>query len=415
MSTKHPDIAQRAIPLLVLLIGAGLLWSRALLSLALAAFLLTSLLAAPWAGHLRFLRKHPVLLLFPLWFLPPLLSGLWSTDTAAWLRSLQLKAPLLLIPLGGLPLSRMERTSLRQLAYMLSFLLVADILRSIGYFLLHPDTIVDAYLQAKVLPVGMHQDHVRYGWMLVVVWMVCLWLRQQPTVASNRIDRYWLNVLIGLIFFFQHLLASKTGLLGTYVTGLVWLILQARTSAKRWAWLILVAPILAYALLPTFRNRLRFVRWDFQHYTRGSYTEGLSDAPRLISMQAGWSCWQQQPWLGTGFGDIRNAMNVWYLHHQPELKTYEQLLPSNQWLYYGMASGWPGFLLACFAALAPFFVAPLRKQFLWAGFHLVAVLGFLYEIGLETQFGILLYALAGSWIYVLLMKDDATDSVVLRS
>lgn len=411
MSARHHDIANRIIPYLLLLIGAGMLWSRALLSLALAAFLLTSLLAAPWAEHLRFLRKHPVLLLFPLWFLPPLVSGLWSTDTAAWLRILQLKAPLLLIPLGGLPLSRMDRASLRRLAYMLSILLVADILRSIGYFVIHRDTIVDAYLQAKVLPVGMHQDHVRYGWMLVVVWMICLWLRQQPAVAANRMDRHWLNVLICLIFFFQHLLASKTGLLGTYVTGLVWLILQARAAARRWAWLLLLAPLAAYAVLPTFRNRLRFVRWDFQHYTRGSYTEGLSDAPRLISMQAGWNCWQEQPWLGTGFGDLRAVIHTWYSNHQAGLKPYEQLLPSNEFLYYGAASGWLGFLLACFAALAPFFLASCRKQFLWLGFHLVTVLGFLYEIGLETQFGILLYAVAGSWIYVLLTKDDVTASV----
>lgn len=385
---------------------AGLLWSRSLLSLSLVAFLLLSLFSFPIKTQVRYIQAHPFLWIPPLFFLPPMISGLWSEDLGYWLRTLQIKAPLLLVPLLALPLARISRPQLRVLVYVILACLLADLGKSLSYFIQHYDTVVQDYLRAKVLPVGMKNDHVRYGWMLTMVWTTGLWMLQQPFMASATADRNRLKVFLVVIFVFQHLLASKTGLLGTYLAGLIWLIMEGKKSLGRWAVLLLFTPLLAWAILPTFRHRLQFVRWDFQHYSRGQYTEGLSDGPRISSLQAGLETWKTDPLKGTGFGDIRREITAWYSRNLPDMKTYEHLLPSNEFLLYGASSGWPGFLLALMGAFLPFFLPARRKQFPWICFHVLAVTGFMYEIALETQYGVFLYAFSGTWLYVVLTAPE---------
>lgn len=149
-----------------------------------------------------------------------------------------------------------------------------------------------------------------------------------------------------------------------------------------------------------FSNRLKFILWDFQHYTRGGYTEGLSDTPRVLSFDAGRKLVTEQPWLGTGFGDLRRSMSDWYGKHAPFMKEYEQLLPSNEVLLHAAASGIPLTFVFLFVILAPLGMPGYRKSAGWMSFHLIALAGFMYEIGLETQYGVFIYSFLGVWAYL---------------
>jgi O-antigen ligase len=167
--------------------------------------------------------------------------------------------------------------------------------------------------------------------------------------------------------------------------------------------------LLAWFLLPTFQNRLKFILWDFQHYTRGGYTEGLSDTPRVLSFDAGRQLVAAHPWLGTGFGDLRGSMNEWYGQHAPFMKEYEQLLPSNEVLLHAAASGIPLTMLFLLVILAPLGMRGYRTSAAWMSFHLIALAGFMYEIGLETQYGIFIYSFLGAWAYLFMGKPSMTD------
>lgn len=389
---------------------AGMLWSRAILSVSMILFLLACLLARPLPEHAAHVRRHPFLLLMPLLFLAPLLTGPWSADTAQWLRVLQNKLPLLLLPLLSLPLLYLDARTTRAICCWMGATIAFSMGRTCWYYFTNLEQSTTAYLQAKVLPVDMGNDHVRYAWLLVVIFSWGLHLLRGSVINRHAHDRTWLIALLIALFVFQHLLASKTGLLGTYLVLAFYIITRRRERwVRRFAWICLVLPLLAWVLLPTFQNRLRFVRWDFQHYSRGAYTEGLSDAPRVLSVQAGLETWQQHPLWGCGFGDLRREITEWYTRNTPMLREYEQLLPSNEFILYGAAGGLLAFLLFCAAALGPLFIRGPVRSFAWLSFHGIALAGFLYEIGLETQFGVFIYAFLGCWMYTALSgRSSAT-------
>jgi hypothetical protein len=369
-------------------------------------FLAAGFFLFPLQIHAHHLRRHPYLLLMPLLFLAPLMSGAWSSDTEEWLRILQIKLPLLLLPLFSMPLTLPGSKANRVLLYWMGISLLVSMSRSLWYYLQHTQEVTTGYLQAKVLPVDIGNDHVRYGWLLVLAFAWGLHLLATGRAKAGQ-DRKWLIALLLGIFIFQHLLASKTGLAGMYlVLGLYLIMHRRQVGVGRMAWLLLAAPLAAWVLIPTFRNRLRFVRWDFQHYSRGAYTEGLSDAPRVLSVKAGQAIWKDQPLLGCGFGDIRQEITEWYTRNIPLLKGYEYLLPSNEFILYGAAGGLVAFCLFSIAVMAPFFMRGLRRSFAWIAFHLIAVAGFLYEIALETQYGVFIYAFLGCWMYVLLTREE---------
>lgn len=384
---------------------SGLLWSRALLSVSMILFLVACVFLWPLQTHAQYVRRHPYLLLMPLLFLAPLMNGAWSSDTDEWLRVLQIKLPLLLLPLFSMSLTLPGSKTNRVLMYWMGISLLVSMSRSVWFYLQHMQEVTTGYLQAKVLPVDMGNDHVRYGWLLVLFFAWGLHLLGTGRAQTGQ-DRKWLIALLLGIFIFQHLLASKTGLAGIYlVLGLYLLMHRRQVWVGRMAWLLLAAPLAAWVLLPTFRNRLRFVRWDFQHYSRGAYTEGLSDAPRVLSVNAGQAIWKDQPLLGCGFGDIRQEITEWYTRNTPMLKGYEYLLPSNEFILYGAAGGLLAFSLFFIAVTAPFFVQGLRQSFAWIAFHLIAVAGFLYEIALETQYGVFIYAFLGCWLHAILIRE----------
>ncbi len=388
---------------------AGLLYSRALLTVSLAIFLLSSLLAFPLRSHAAYVKANPFLWLMPMLFIVAVPGGLWSDDTVQWMRILKTKLPLLLVPLLSLPLSRFtERTETALFRWMGATLLVS-MLGSTLHYLFNLQDINKTYLEARVLPVSMDSDHVRFGWMLAVAFSWCLHLSTVPGRTGNPKVRRGPAALAAGIFVFAHLLSSRTGLLGVYMALAIHAIwYRHRVRARTVALIFLLAPVAAWLLLPTFRNRMKFVAWDFQNYSRGTHTEGLLDATRLVSLKAGWSIFERHPVAGCGFGDLRRESVDWYKANEPALKSYEQLLPSNEILLYGAAAGIPASLAFCVASFGPFFFRRTGKNPAWIGFHAISAAGFQYDIGLETQYGVFIYAFLGCWMYAYLMKDGKT-------
>jgi hypothetical protein len=385
----------------------GLLWSRALLSLSTGLFIIGALSSGPLKDKWAFFKHAPYLWLMSFLFTIPLLSGLWSQQHLPWLTVIQHKAPLLAIPFCCHLLNQIDTATNRKLVYLAMITTLISMGKTTVYYFLHSNEISQAYLQAKVLPVDMSNDHVRYAWLLALVFAWLLHLLLSDKIPVSTAEKKGITVYLFFSAIFLHLLASKTGILGLYLVVGLAVAFHIRTGLARWiAGLVIPVFFFAWFSLPTFRNRLKFVWWDFQHYSRGRYTEGLSDTPRILSLQAGKDLVKENPFSGTGFGDLKQATIEWYGQHAPYLKDYEQLLPSNQGLIYAAGAGLIGLLPFLVAVLYPLSMKGYRSNYAWISFHTLAIFGFLYEIGLETQYGIFVYAFLGCLIFVWIRESE---------
>ena len=382
--------------ILVITIWAGLLWSRALLSAGMGLLVIHT----GWVYRLQCWEAWKAsrwLQWLTLLFSIPLLSGLWSEDHQAWMQVMQVKLPLLVLPFCVPAFTRLDRGDRKVLLWALMILLMLSMGQSVWWMLQEKDR---SYLSGAVMRVPMGDDHVRYAWLLVIgyAWLLGYWLWGY---VKNRLVVMGLLVMLAI---FIHVLAAKTGIVGFYlVSGLM---VIGYLKKRLWVMgLLVMLPLIAWFTVPSFQQRVKFVRWDFQNYSRGNYVEGLNDAPRILSWRAATAIIREHPMTGAGAGDARQAVQQWYSVHAPFLKPYEQLLPANQILIYGVYAGILGLLAGLLILLMPLWMKPHRKNILWLSFHFMAVLGFFYEIALEMQFGIAIY-LVFSLLFFAESKND---------
>jgi hypothetical protein len=334
-------------------------------------------------------------------FMIPLVSGLWSADHRVWLQVMQVKLPLLVLPFCVPAFSHLDLRARKILLWALMILLVLSMGQSVWWMMRDQDR---NYLGGAVMRVPMRDDHVRYSWLLVIgyAWLLGYWLWGY---VKNRLLVIGLLVILAI---FIHVLAAKTGIIGFYLVNGLFVIRYLRR--RLWViGLLVMLPLIAWFTVPSFQQRVKFVRWDFQNYSRGNYVEGLNDAPRILSWRAAAEIIRDLPLAGAGAGDARQAVQQWYSVHAPFLKLYEQLLPANQMLIYGVYAGIAGLLAALFVLLMPLWMKPHRNNILWLSFHLLAVLGFMYEIALEMQFGVAIY-LVFSLIF---LSEDKSEKIRL--
>ncbi|HLO79333.1 MAG TPA: O-antigen ligase family protein [Chitinophagaceae bacterium] len=395
-------------PILIILMWAGMLWSRAMLSIGMIGFFLIAIVfhfQEGWRTIRRSIWLQGLLLLFVI----PLVTVFWSEDYTQWIRSVQVKMPLLLMPFG-IPLFRvMDKRTKQFLLVLLCGFILASSLYSYWFYFSTPG-MNEAYLKAKVLPVAMSNDHVRYAWLLVIGYS---WLLYEVVIGNmNRTMRIAGYAFLLYLAIFIHVLAAKTGLLGFYLVTLIAIFSMVPPRAKALSILAFAAiPLLAWVLLPSFQNRLKFVVWDFQNYSRGDYVEGLSDGPRVLSYKAGQSILEQHLFAGVGSGDVQKETWNWYDSNAVFLKDYERLLPSNEVLMYGCAGGLTAALACLLVLIIPFFMNGFRGKMLWLSFHLVAFAGFMYEIGLEVQHGVFLFCFFSCFFYSLLSPGSEAEAV----
>lgn len=210
----------------------------------------------------------------------------------------------------------------------------------------------------------------------------------------------WL--ILGMTLFlvaFIHVLSVRSGLLVFYVAILVWL-LQYVFKTRRW-WvaalvgvLLVILPVAAYQLFPSFRMKMEYVRWDLlqhQHGTGANY----SDSDRLTSVQVGWEIGKRNPVIGVGAGDLKEAVAREYAASFPETAPK---MPHNQFVTIFAGTGALGLGLFILGFFYPLFYRRNYRDPLFLALHVVVLVSFLMENTLENNFGVsffLLFLLLG--------------------
>lgn len=393
----HPRTRQNIIFLTLLAMELCLFMSRASLSIAMGAFLAAALVHKDIGGQLRAFVRSPLLVGITLLFLVPLVSGLWSEDKETWFDMLRVKLPLLLFPLAFAGSWQLTPKQWRYVGYAFLFLLLVTSAASFVFYLQNLQAVHEGYLKAKVITTPLENDHVRYSWLLACGALLCLFM-------VHRREESRLNVVfivLGLWFMvFLHVLAARTGVLALYIillsyTGWV-AFRRSRRAALVGIGVLVALPFIAWLALPTFQNRIAYFLYDIWHVKEQVYLPGSNDGNRARSLRAGWDILHQHP-LGVGAGDVQHEADRWYKANVPGIVPVDQIYPSSEWLVYGALAGWPGVLVFTAVMLLPLFLKRVKYRLFWVLLNGITAFSFLFDVGLEVQYGVFLYVFLMLW------------------
>jgi hypothetical protein len=75
----------------------------------------------------------------------------------------------------------------------------------------------------------------------------------------------------------------------------------------------------------------------------------------------------------------------------------DKLYPASEPLMYAGFAGWIGVIAVCVIMFLPFFQPVKRNYFCWFVVNLIMGFSFLFDIGIEVQFGVFIYAFIVLW------------------
>jgi hypothetical protein len=382
---------------MLLMIGS-LLISRAALSTSVILFLLLAIVGKNFLQQWKAFRSTPFLFFFTLLFFIPFISGLWSQNLSKWSDVVRLKLPLLFFPLAFAGSWQFSRRQWLVVAMVFIGVVLLGCSWSLFHYLQNREAIHEGYLRAKTLLTPLENDHVRFSWLVSVAVMTALLL---TIVVKQKWATAVLWVLAIFFTLYLHVLAARTGMISLYIFLLLyagWLLYRKKSwkTAVAVTAFLLIVPLIAYVTMPTFQNRIRYLVYDFSFVKKAAYLPGANDGARVMSIKAGWQVLLQNP-LGVGAGDIMQEADRWYAAHVPQVLATDKFYPSSEWLLYGAFAGWIGVLLFTMVMMFPFFVRTGQHQIFWFTLHATAAFSFAYDMGLEVQYGIFLYAFITFW------------------
>lgn len=331
----------------------------------------------------------------------PLLSDVYHEGQTFLLHRGIMKMLLILFPAFIFALRPSEK-DIKMLHYAVLLTMMFSSCYSLYHYFSDAEQIVASYKISKVLPVLAKGDHIRVSWMTSISILMAMYLFFSE---KTPLTRYFATFYIVFQVLFLHILGAKTGLLSLYVMLFVW-VLWWLPLRKKW-WVLFIIPItflsvfMAYKTLPSFQERVNFMRYDFEHYRKGEYREGLSDAVRVYSIHAGWDIFKENIWTGVGFTPLKKHTEKWYEANMPLIEKSSRFIPISQVIIYMASAGILGLLIVIWHLSYPFFNADLRRSPWFMAFFVPLLLGFIYETHLEGQFPIFVYGFCISWFWYL--------------
>jgi hypothetical protein len=379
------------LPVLLMIISlAGLLWSRAILSLSAALWVI-------WLfTHSRkeIGQKENKSLL--IWGISPVfiaLLGCWQNGfTKEDLDHLLTLSTYIVAALAG----SLIATKQYQRALLKYWVLTSLIALSypLFWYLTHYQEALIRYGSGQTVPVWMDHDHVRFGMFLAISCFISFVIYTEQKIM-RLISLFLLLAIL--------LLAIRTAwimiLIMIFVAALFILIEGTRVQKKRLiigilAILLLVA--ITYQLSPGIQQKLAYTLYDWQQFEAGKANPTLSDATRRVINGEAWQLIQSgQNNIGWSAIDevIRKSVQASY----PE-QTFDFGWPFNQWLFWWMGSGITGLILFSAWLIYPLIRGIQKKNVAVCAVSAAIMVSCLIETNLAYQYSVWMHA----WIIALL-------------
>src|SRR5436190_2801424 len=388
----------------VVIMLSGLLFSRLLLSSGLTIFAISCFIGQSVKDKIKTFVYSPLLWSMSLLFLLPLISGLWSADILKWSQILRIKLPFFLLALSVAGLDDFKKEDWEKIGFAFLSLVLIGAGWSLWQYLQDVQLVQAAYLRAQTIKTPLGNDHVRFSLLVSIAILTAIFLavNTQKKLRTAIVAGLWLET--GLLIIYLHVLAVRTGLICFYVgatISIAWFLAKLKNN-WRYAWVLVFVisiPFVSWFAFPTFKNRISYLRYDLSFIKDNVYRTGSNDGNRLVSIKAGWELQNKHPLTGVGFGDIETETGKWYRVNYPQMTDTDRILPSSEWMIYGAGAGWPGFLLLSAIMVIPFFLKTREATICWVLLNMSMALSYLFDIGLEVQYGVFIHAFILLWWY----------------
>ncbi len=360
-----------------------------------------------WRKQLDEVVQDPLLCSMIAVFFAGLLSSLWSENMKNCIWYNQMQLPFLILPLVFY--AHAKSSPKHWLLILLVFLfscLATSIWVGVDYF----KNIAQYQINLlKGTPFVTHISHIRFSMIIALAAVLCFHFTGffGPLKSRPRL-RLLFRVLFLFFFGFNHLLSTKTGLLGMYLgLGLYLMVffIQKRAYLPVLISILTLVTLLVLSVLivPGLQNKFSYTLWQFGELSRGKWMY-YSDIERWVSWKMGVEMIRHEPIMGTGIGDLyRETENV----YQECLNTSLYKLPHNQFIFNWAFMGLPGL----FALISVLYHSVLRKKWLRNPLILaiqsILVSSFFVEYTLGTQIGCSLYVFFTliCWVYIERMES----------
>jgi len=381
--------------LLALLMILGLLVARDLCSIATILFGLNALRDI---NPKRWL-KNKWWLLGVCWVGMYAITYFWSIDHHSWHERFDTKLPVLFLPLAFGFLPKFNIKQLQAFTIGVGLMMLMGIGYSTWFYISRPAYYIHEYNFSNILPTLVENDHICFSLSVALFTGWCVYLF--PYLQSKAV-KWFTGIIIVLCSVFLHLLSAKSGLVAWYLLVLGWSIYVGLKKSK-WLGLGMVACFvlfvaLAFRYVPTFQQRISYVKYTYDVYKGGNITGDYSDMGRMISYDIALKLIKQHPLTGVGAGDILEEMKKGYDQWYPQVKEEQRLFPHNQFLTIALGCGIPAVLLFIGWLLWPVLrIKKIREGAFFLIIWTMLLVPLLVEPFLEIQFGVFVYLFFLLW------------------
>lgn len=357
-------------------------------------------------GGIKGLLQNKSLLMMPLLYLLYAIGVIYSADVAEGGHILERKLSLLILPL--IFSARIQHTRENINTYLKAFI-VGCIASGIIY--------IAAAFYAYLKPVYVMIDGAEYDIGLSNFYYAHLSPLIHPSYIALYFDfalfavfyltvkneirlnwKWYIAVLFMCVFVL--LLSSKAGWIGLFlVAGYVCMQLLI---SKRWLASVAIAAVLAGLFYvfnisaPAYSQRLtsatRVVASSVTASEEKLEQSNDGTASRILVWKAAIDLIREDPLIGKGTGDAKEAMLQKYKEKGMMVEYDHKLNSHDQYLNTGVGLGIPGMILLLACLLLPLYRAVMGKQIILIAFILLCGMNFLFESMLETQSGVMFYA-----------------------
>lgn len=373
---------------LIFSILAGLFLSRALISIAVLLMFLNIVSHLIFFKYNHFFNRKTInllIVLLPLFFL---LFIFTADDKQYVLSALVHKLPLLIIPLSIHLMQPKQKQIYFLLLSFLFFAVLSSVIVLVNY--LGDYAFFNQQLQQGIPFPTPHKDHVRYSIMLAFGAIISFFY------AIHHKQRFVFLFIGVYLSIFLHLLSVRIGMLSLYLGVLILVFfIFLKFNKKRYilifSALLFLMPIISYQLIPSFKSRINYMKYDWQAFQKGEYGHN-SDSRRLLSLQIGWQLIKEKPIAGLSPDKMKDKINQYYLENYPSIELHNRKLPHNQILYTWLELGLIAVLFLIVAFVIPLINHSFYHNPLLYAFVLIIFASMIFDNTIETQLGMSFFA-----------------------
>jgi O-antigen ligase len=396
------SIRQKIAVYICVIIATSLVWSKALLSISMvmlaiiAAFdIQTNPFKIKWLlrpsvirGTIRY---KPFIWIFALFALLYMVSIIYAGNIREWWVLTNMSLAFLLMPLSFAMLKPFNRSQYMLVTLSMVLLAFFTSIWVLLNFYQHHEQYLSNLSQGGVIPTPT--NHIRYSMIVASSLIICIFFAIENWKLKYAWER-WIYIGLSVYFFiFLHIASVRTGLAVAYA-GIFILLLFYLKQLSLWkklalAIMVILAPVIAYNALPSFKHKIHYSLWDFQQYMKGEGTT-YSDSERWESWKVGIEIGKQHLLFGTGTGKFRSEVSGYYKN---VLLKEKWTRPHNQFINVFVIFGLFGLTVFIFMLIYPMTFKKFWSIALIPTLYLMQILSMMVEHPLDTEIGAGLFLL----------------------